>query len=80
MKIEIKEETRELFEPFFRLSSFIEMNPKMTRIQKKEYNLIINDCLKSFDKGKLSVNRPMANGRGILFYIFNLDLNLFRKF
>ncbi|ENZ2229892.1 hypothetical protein ACGG0V_004878 [Salmonella enterica] len=73
MKIEISEKTKSLFNPFFEL--------RLCGIEDSErHALLVKQCLDSFGKGKLSVNRPMADGFGILCFIFDTDLILFSEF
>ncbi|EDN8425762.1 hypothetical protein C7O64_24200 [Salmonella enterica] len=72
-KITVSDKTKELFKPFFDLSSYKE---KKEGFEEEEYKRLVELCFESIGKGKLSVNRPMATGNGILTFIYRTDNDL----
>ncbi|ELN2676306.1 hypothetical protein QZD15_004557 [Salmonella enterica] len=66
-KITVSDKTKELFKPFFDLSLYKE---KKEGFEEEEYKRLVELCFKSMGKGKLSINRPMATGKGILTFIY----------
>ncbi|TXB51309.1 hypothetical protein EIB38_24205 [Salmonella enterica subsp. enterica serovar Typhimurium] len=61
-----------LFTPFLNLSSYIYSEC----FEEEEYKRLVELCFNSIGKGKLSINRPMSNGKGILTFIYRIDNNL----
>ena len=80
-KYEASQETKELFKPFFDLQSYL-IEKKGKRLNQKEYGKSVDTCISSFyGTKKLSVNRAMQHGSGILIFIYETDKNnLFEKF
>ncbi len=80
-KYEASQETKELFKPFFDLQSYL-IQKKGKRLNQKEYGKSVDTCISSFyGTKKLSVNRAMQHGSGILIFIYETDKNkLFEKF
>ncbi|HDZ0993945.1 TPA: hypothetical protein RRU81_005246, partial [Klebsiella pneumoniae] len=72
-KITVSDKTKELFKPFFDLSLYKE---KKEGFEEEEYKRLVELCFKSMGKGKLSINRPMATGKGILTFIYRTDKDL----
>lgn len=72
-KITVSEKTKELFKPFFDVSSYKE---KKEGFEEEEYKRLVGLCFESMGKGKLSINRPMVNGKGILTFIYRTDKDL----
>lgn len=70
-KITASEKTKELFQPFFDLRSYLKGD-----IEENEYIRLVGLCMSSFGKGKLSVNRAMQTNKGILTFIWEIDHNL----
>ncbi|XPZ14891.1 hypothetical protein KRN18_00010 (plasmid) [Escherichia coli] len=44
--------------------------------EEEEYKRLVELCFESMGKGKLSINRPMVNGKGILTFIYRTDKDL----
>lgn len=80
-KYEPSEETKELFSPFFELQAYL-TEKKGKRLNQKVYGKSVDMCMSSFyGTKKLSVNRAMEHGSGILLFIYEIDKNkLFEKF
>lgn len=73
IKITVSEKTKALFKPFFDVSSYKE---KKEGFEEEEYKRLVGLCFESMGKGKLSINRPMVNGKGILTFIYRTDKDL----
>lgn len=72
-KITVSDKTKGLFKPFFDVSSYKE---KKEGFEEEEYKRLVELCFESMGKGKLSINRPMVNGKGILTFIYRTDKDL----
>jgi hypothetical protein len=71
-KITVSDKTKGLFKPFFDLTLYIHEEG----FEEEEYKRLVGLCFESMGKGKLSVNRPMSNGKGFLTFIYRIDSNL----
>lgn len=67
-----------LFQPFLNLSSYIygDCLEENEYFEVEEYKRRVELCFNSIGKGKLSINRPMSDGKGILPFIYRIDNNL----
>ncbi len=73
-RIQPSDNTKYLFAPFFDLSKYLNGSEP---IKKRKYKEMVDLCLSSFyGDNKLSANRQMYDGSGILYFISGIDNNL----
>lgn len=72
-RIRVSEDTKQLFKPFFDLKNY-KLN--LVDFNHDEYKRLVGLCLDNVGKNKISINRPMASGRGFLTFIYGIDNDL----
>lgn len=78
----VREDTKYLFSPFFKLKIFLNGCNDRYNTDDKKYKELVDECMSSFyGTSKLSVNRPMQHNSGILCFIYGIDKDkLFEAF
>lgn len=78
----VREDTKDLFAPFFKLKIFLNGCNDRYNTDDKKYKELVDECMSSFyGTSKLSVNRPMQHNSGILCFIYGIDKDkLFEAF
>ena len=78
----VREDTKDLFAPFFKLKIFLNGCKDIYNTDDKKYKELVDECMSSFyGISKLSVNRPMQHNSGILCFIYGIDKDkLFEAF
>lgn len=78
----VREDTKDLFAPFFKLKVFLNSFKDRYNTDDKKYKELVDECMSSFyGTSKLSVNRPMQHNSGIMCFIYSIDKDkLFEAF